>query len=358
MTTKHRMFLGMLLAGALIAQPKLGLAAEQPPPVIPESSTQKAEKTPASNKDSATNAAGASLKPGPAIVISRNVNVRGQAAINSEVVAKLNKGDRVTVLEQVSKKPKPNEPAKWAKISLPPNTPVWVHRSFLDENRAVKPRRLNLRSGPGENYSVVGRIEKGALVRELETRGDWMKIEAPEGSYAFVAAHLLSSETVEPPAIAARTPREPVLPSPPPVETTVVTPPSDVVLVQPPPTREPAPVGTTPDPFQTSPPATTTAPDGSRQPIAQPVLIEDPTIKRLVTREGIVRRSASIQAPTYFVLESPINRRTINYIHSPSRDIVLKNYEGQRILVTGEELLDERWPNTPVINVETLEAMP
>ncbi|HXG49491.1 MAG TPA: hypothetical protein VNO52_17850, partial [Methylomirabilota bacterium] len=95
-----------------------------------------------------------------------------------------------------------------------------------------------------------------------------------------------------------------------------------------------------------------------RPPIAQPVLIEDPTIKRLVSREGIVRRSVSIQAPTYFVLENPVNRRTMNYIHSGDTNIVLKSFEGKRILVTGEELLDERWPNTPVIAVETVEIMP
>jgi hypothetical protein len=135
-----------------------------------------------------------------------------------------------------------------------------------------------------------------------------------------------------------------------------------VVPVQPQfePVRQPAePLIPTPTPTpQTVLPAVTAAPEGARQPIAQPILIEDPTIKRVVTREGLVRRSVSIQAPTYFVLESPINGRTINYVHSSSKDIVLKDYEGQRILVTGEELLDERWPNTPVLDVETLQTMP
>src|SRR5215207_5263660 len=44
--------------------------------------------------------------PGPAVVSQRNVNVRGKAAVNSEVVARLNRGDRVIVLEEVTlKKP-------------------------------------------------------------------------------------------------------------------------------------------------------------------------------------------------------------------------------------------------------------
>src|SRR6185503_19307292 len=53
-------------------------------------------------------------EPGPAIVSQNNVNVRGQAAINSEVIAHLKRGDHVVVLEEVTlKRPKTDEPAKW-----------------------------------------------------------------------------------------------------------------------------------------------------------------------------------------------------------------------------------------------------
>src|SRR5262245_8715697 len=98
------------------------------------------------------------LSPGPAVVKQNNVNVRGQAAINSDVITRLKKGDVVTVLEEVTlKKPKTDEPAKWARIALPTNSAVWAHSSFIDPaNKTVVPKRLNLRSGPGENYSIVG----------------------------------------------------------------------------------------------------------------------------------------------------------------------------------------------------------
>jgi hypothetical protein len=36
----------------------------------------------------------------------------------------------------------------------------------------------------------------------------------------------------------------------------------------------------------------------------------------------------------------------------------MKEYHLQRVLVTGEEILDERWPNTPVINIDTIETVP
>jgi hypothetical protein len=86
---------------------------------------------------------------------------------------------------------------------------------------------------------------------------------------------------------------------------------------------------------------------------------EEILVKRVVSREGIVKRSVSIQAPTYFTLAALDTGKTINYVYSPTNsNVVLKDYFGQRVIVTGEELLDERWPNTPVITVETIEAVP
>ena len=71
-----------------------------------------------------------------------------------------------------------------------------------------------------------------------------------------------------------------------------------------------------------------------------------------------MKGSASIQAPTYFVLRSLDNNKTIDYLFCPSTNITMKEYQLQRVIVTGEELLDERWPNTPVINVETIQPVP
>src|SRR5438445_5281038 len=90
-----------------------------------------------------------------ATVNQSKVNVRGQPALVGEVITQLNKGDQVNFLEEISlEKPKAGEPAKWAKIKMPANTPVWVFASFIDPaTKTVAARRLNLRAGPGENYS-------------------------------------------------------------------------------------------------------------------------------------------------------------------------------------------------------------
>jgi uncharacterized protein YgiM (DUF1202 family) len=323
-----------------------GTDAKPAPRLIerPQSIVSPAPKTPSADPVSG---------PGPAVVRQNNVNVRGKAAINSEVITRLTRGQKVNVLEEVTlSKPKQDEPAKWLKISLPTNATVWAHASFIDSaNNTVKPNRLNLRSGPGENYSVVGRIEKGTAIVPIEHKGEWVKLEPPPSAYGFVAAHLLAKEAA--PAIVSAT--DPNVP--PPIETAVpatATPAPATDPAVPP----PATAATTPAPAVTDPAATPaiTAPEPT--PTAPPVPEEDPFVKRVVTREGIVERSVSIQAPSHFILQAIDTRRAINYLFSPSTNVMLKDFYGQRILVTGEELLDERWPNTPVINVDKIETVP
>jgi uncharacterized protein YgiM (DUF1202 family) len=348
----------ILTTGALARQ----LLADQPPggdPTIkPATPAQKAD---AKNKSKipAKKAAPAAeadryvpvTEPGPAIVRQNNVNVRGQAAINSEVIAHLKKGDKVTVLEEVTlKKPKTDEPAKWARIALPSGTAAWVHSSFVDSaTKTVKVKKLNLRSGPGENFSVIGHLEKGAPIKDIETKGEWIKIEAPEKSAAFVAAHLLSKDTTVA-AIAAVPPPKPAPIPPPPVTTVAVAPP--------PPTPVPPVDNTVPPPVPTPvpPPLVTPPPPPVLTPPAPPAPEDEIIVKRVVTREGVVKGSVSVQAPTYYVLKSLDNGRTINYLHTTSTNVLVNEFWNQKVVVTGEESLDERWPNTPVLTIESIQA--
>ena len=67
--------------------------------------------------------------------------------------------------------------------------------------------------------------------------------------------------------------------------------------------------------------------------------------------------TVSIQAPTTFALISPENGRIINYLYTTSVNLDLKRYKGLRIIVTGEEGLDERWRNTPVITIQRIQVI-
>jgi hypothetical protein len=76
-----------------------------------------------------------------------------------------------------------------------------------------------------------------------------------------------------------------------------------------------------------------------------------------VQREGIVGGTVSIQAPTHYQLESLDNGKVIDYLYTTSTNVVLKRYAGLTVLVQGEEGLDERWPNTPVITIQKIQVV-
>jgi uncharacterized protein YgiM (DUF1202 family) len=325
-------------------------------PAAKKASKKKSEKKAATRKKSALRLATVPLNPGPAVCEANHVNVRGQAKLKSEIVTHLTKGQQVTVLEEVHlKNSGPDEPSAWAKILLPTNATVWVNTSFIDPTaKTVKPKKLNVRSGPGENYSVLGALKQGDAVKDISTKGDWTQIEAPPDAYAFVAAQFLKEG--EAPIVASTTPVTPE----PTTATTPTTPettkPETPIVTTP---TEPTPGNTTPAPT-TPPPATEPAPATPTEPPtnATPTVAEnEPPPKRIVQREGIVRGTFSIQAPTKFELISPDNHKAINYLSSDSPDLDLSRYKGLRIIVTGEEGLDERWRNTPVISIQKIQVL-
>ncbi len=243
-----------------------------------------------------------SLVGGPAEVTA-NVNARGQAGLKGEVVTHLKKGEAVTVLEQINlDKHKANEPAQWAKIALPSSTHVWVKSSFIDPaSKTVSTKKLNLRAGPGENFSVLGTIEHGTTVNEITSKGGWTQIDPPASTYAFVAAMFLKQEAQAAP-----------MPAPTPVAET--------------------------------------------QAAAQPAAPQAPQ-PRIVSHEGVVRAVGSIVAPTKYELYDPATEVNINYLYTTSPSLDLSKYVNMRIIVTGEEALDARWKDTPMINIQSIQVI-
>ena len=380
-----------------------------------------------------------------AVVKAARINVRGQPTTGSEIVTQLKQGEKITVLEEiVHPKPAKDEPAKWLRIALPSNTPVWVSTQFLTNGSVAVPR-LNVRSGPGENFSVIGRIPKGTALKELRRNGDWLEIEAPASTFAYIAADLVirnaAAPAPAPPAsvgqlatkskssaksadksakqMAKATPKGPPIaapdtrPTPDAVEVKPITAPPLALLpgvaapksvtppaaVLAPPT---VPIATAPEPkpelVKVAPPAALTenvpppvdpfASTGrfkvepepqqrgvgawfkglfSRKPAAEktkevsppakPAVDEGPLPVRVVTREGVVARSWNIQTPSDWALQDAESGRVINYLWSSQTNIPWKTLKGRTIVVTGEEALDVRWPQTPVLRIETLRTV-
>jgi uncharacterized protein YgiM (DUF1202 family) len=277
------------------------------------------------------------LISGPAVVSANHVNVRSKAGLVGEVLTRMTNGESVTVIEEIHlRKSGPDEPSAWAKILLPPETHVWVKSSLLDTNNSVTPKKVNLRAGPGENYGVVGILERGNAVQAMDTKGDWTQIQAPTNAYAFMAAQYLKQE--EGATVAA-------MPMPETPATTTMMP--EAPGVASPPTEAP---GTMTMPMDTNP-----APVVGEAP-AIPVAQEPPP-PRIVEHEGIVRGTFSIQAPTRYELISQDTKQPVNYLYTTSTNLDLSRYKGMHIIVTGEEGVDPRWGNTPVITIQRIQVL-
>lgn len=332
-----------MISTSLMADQPAGSPAPSPANASTNSTGSTHHAAPAKSKKSAAKpakkVAASEIKtvpliPGPAVVAANRVNVRGQARLKSEVVTQMTNGEPVTVIEEVHlTKSAPDEPSAWAKIVLPQKAHAWVHTSYIDEStKTVKPKKLNLRSGAGENFSVIGSLQQGDVVKEIRTKDKWMEIEAPANAYAFMAAQYLSQD---PTMMAAAHPTA-VTGEPEVANTTTEVQPdtamatNDVTSVTP--TNEVASTETTP---------------------AAP----EPPPQRIVQREGIVWGTFSIQAPTTYELLSPDNHRPINYLYTSSTNLDLSRYKGMHIIVTGEEGLDERWKNTPIITIHRIQVL-
>jgi SH3-like domain-containing protein len=310
--------------------------------------------------------------PASAVVKSDHINVRTQPGFGGEVLGHLKKGETVVVQAEITLVHAPKgEPAGWSEIALPADFPVWVDSHFIDsESHTVKARKINLRGGPGENFAIVGRLNKGATVTEIRKHNDWMAIQAPSNAYAYVAAALLEIQAasapepppvvnvppVSAPAPVASTPA-PIVPPPATTEPAPIPPPPATPVAPPPTANEPASAAPPPVPAPASPGDVDKELAALRQAQAAETPADAPP--RIVTREGYVHRVSNVQAPSEYELHDIRSDTLIEFLQAPpSSDVKLRTYVGTRVSVTGPEFVDHRWPRVPILQVQSINLIP
>ncbi len=296
------------------------------------------------------------LTPGLATVDADNVNYRGQAGLKGESLGQFHKGEVITILSVITlDKHAADEPAHWAKIVLPAGTKVWVNKQFVDATgKKVAVKKLNLRAGPGENFSVLGTIEKGATITEISHKGEWVEVPAPTDAYAFVSANYLRQGNAPEPVSSPK-----FTPGPDPVVAGAVGPATQIPastetpVVVATPVAEPQKIATPSTAEPVTPPAPTPV---KLAVVAPPVLVDTnlPPPPRIVTHEGWVRDSVSIVAPTYLELYDPATGKAIDYLYSKTPLLSVARYNGMHVAVTGEEAMDARWKDTPVLTIQKI----
>ena len=72
----------------------------------------------------------------------------------------------------------------------------WVAGEYV-QNGVIQPEKLNVRSGPSLNYSVVAVLSKGDVVSLRGEFNDWLKVAPPQGSRVWISEDFV--EFIEPP---------------------------------------------------------------------------------------------------------------------------------------------------------------
>jgi len=123
-----------------------------------------------------------------------SANVRGGPDTNTAVIASVNKGEKYTALDQRG---------DWYKIKVG-NTEGWIAGWLVQANKlsdapanavVVKSSSINVRSGPGTSYTVVGQTNANAQLPVLDRSGDWIKIKLPNGTIGWVANWLVQNQS-------------------------------------------------------------------------------------------------------------------------------------------------------------------
>ena len=121
------------------------------------------------------------------VITGDSVNFRSGAGTNYSSIGKLNKGDKIEYL---------GESGSWVKARYSGKT-GYVYGSYVGEytstnTKYVTATTLNVRSGAGTNYSIIGSLSKGTKVEVISTKNGWSKIKY-NGSTGYVSSQYLSS---------------------------------------------------------------------------------------------------------------------------------------------------------------------
>lgn len=113
-----------------------------------------------------------------------NVNIRSGPGTNHEVLWQAGKYCPLEILK---------EEGKWYHFKDFEQDEGWIHKSLVTHipSLVVKVDEANVRSGPGEKYSLVFKAMKGVSFKVLKTKGDWVKVKHEDGDTGWIFRSLL-----------------------------------------------------------------------------------------------------------------------------------------------------------------------
>ncbi len=120
---------------------------------------------------------------------SDNVNLRSGPGTSYDVKWEYGKGFPLIILQNKG---------DWVKVKDFENDTGWIYKNLLSKKRHMivkafkgKNKKINIRSGPGTKYSVVGKAYYGVVFETLEQKNGWAHIRHESGLEGWVKRSLL-----------------------------------------------------------------------------------------------------------------------------------------------------------------------
>ncbi|MBU0729434.1 MAG: SH3 domain-containing protein [Proteobacteria bacterium] len=112
------------------------------------------------------------------------VNMRTGPGENYAILWELGKGYPLKILEKKD---------DWHKVADFEDDQGWIHKSLLSKqpHLIVKKKIINVRSGPGKQYKVVGKANYGVVFKTLNTTNAWVEVKHENGLTGWVLRSLL-----------------------------------------------------------------------------------------------------------------------------------------------------------------------
>lgn len=130
-------------------------------------------------------ASGAVVQAREMVSVDRSqVNLRAGAGTHTEALWVLSRG---YPLEVTGRK------GQWLKVRDFENDSGWIFRPMVGKtpHLIVKSKVANIRSTPSTRSPILGQAQYGDVVRRLEHRQEWVKIERDDGIKGWIARKLL-----------------------------------------------------------------------------------------------------------------------------------------------------------------------
>ncbi|MDD2715458.1 MAG: SH3 domain-containing protein [Candidatus Wallbacteria bacterium] len=125
-------------------------------------------------------------------ITGNNVNMRKEASLQAGVINKLNKGQELIIYEQDK---------DFSEVELLEDRSAYIFKEYIsprkEERYLVTGDNVNLRSGPGLNYPVVGKLQRGESVLLLKQSNNFARVLIENGKSGWVSTDYIKKTESE-----------------------------------------------------------------------------------------------------------------------------------------------------------------